>query len=154
MGFNHDQGIPKIFLGFMLALSESTMFYYPRLVANYMHGQFLDFSSFISFHYRSYVMYPILNMFYVYFESLLDHQDPIPYGIVFIIHKTSFIRNQPSGFLHFMDKFISQVYLLIYEEKIPRVFQELQQCLHPTTELYVGYWILYKDYTGIRVYGS
>lgn len=53
-----------------------------------------------------------------------------------------------------MDKFISQVYLLIYEEQFPRVCQELQECLHPTIETYVRDWILYKDYTVIRVYGS
>ena len=86
-----------------------------------MHEQLCDFPSFRAFDYQSYVMYLILNKFFVYFESLLNPQDPIPYGTPSIIYKTSLIGNQPSGFLHFVDKFISQVYLLIYEEQFPRV---------------------------------
>ena len=43
---------------------------------------------------------------------------------------------------------------MIYEEQFQRVFQELQECMHPAIETYVGDWILYKDYTIIRVYGS
>ena len=42
---------------------------------------------------------------------------------------------------------------MIHEEQFPRVCQELQECLHPTIETYVGDWILYNDYTIIRVYG-
>ena len=53
-----------------------------------------------------------------------------------------------------MDKFIAQVYLLIHEEQFPHVFQELQECLHPAIETHVGDWILYGDYTVIRMYVS
>ena len=45
------------------------------------------------------------------------------------------------------------MYLLIYEEKLLRISQELQICLHPATEPHIGYWFLFKDYTIIRVYG-
>ena len=98
-------------------------------------------------------MHMILNKLFVNFENLLDPQDLVPYGIHSIIHRTSFVRNQSSGFLYFVDKFISQVYMLIYEEQFPRVCQDLQECLHPAIETYVGDWIIYKDYTIIRVYG-
>ena len=43
--------------------------------------------------------------------------------------------------------------MLIYEEDYPRVCQELQDSLHPVVEQQVGDWILYKDFTVIRIYG-
>ena len=106
------------------------------------------------FRYQSYIMYLILNQFSANFENLLDPQDLVPYGIPSIIHRTSFIRNQSFGFLHLVDKFLSQVYLLIQEEQFPCVCQKLQECLHPAVKTHVGDWILYKDYIVIRVYGS
>lgn len=75
-------------------------------------------------------MYLTLGKFSLHFENLFDPQDPMPYGIPSIIHRTSFIRNQLFGFLSFVDKFIAQVYLLIHEEQFPRVCQELQESLH------------------------
>ena len=53
----------------------------------------------------------------------------------------------------FVEKFISQVYRLILEEELPRICQELQENLHPVTEQQVGDWILYREYTVIRIYG-
>ena len=147
MGFNHDQGIPEIFLGFLLFLSKSTLFNYPKFIVESIHEQFGNFSSLTTFLYQSYIMYPILDKFSVHFENLLDPQDPVS-------HRTSFVGNQPSGFLYFVDNFMAQVYLLIHEEQFRCVCQELQECLHPTIETHVGDWILYKDYTVIRVYGS
>lgn len=63
MGFNHDQGIPESFLGFLLSLSEFTMFDYPKYIADSMHKQFSIFSSLTTFRYQSYIMYLILNKF-------------------------------------------------------------------------------------------
>ena len=37
MGFKHDQGIPKSFLGFLLSLFESILFDYPKFIADSMH---------------------------------------------------------------------------------------------------------------------
>jgi hypothetical protein len=37
MGFNHDQGIPESFLGFLLNLSESTLFEYPKFSEDSIH---------------------------------------------------------------------------------------------------------------------
>ena len=121
MGFNHDQGIHEIFLGFLLFLSKSTLFNYPKFIAESIHEEFNNFSSLTTFRYQSYIMYLILDKFSVHFENLFDPQDPVPYGIPSIIHRTSFIRNHPSGFLSFVDKFKAQVYLLIHEEQFPHV---------------------------------
>ena len=99
MGFNHDQGIPISFLGFLLFLFESTLFDYPKFIAESIHEKFNNFPSLTTFRYQSYIMYLILNKFSVNFENLLDPQDPVPYGIPSIIHRTSFVRNEPSGFL-------------------------------------------------------
>jgi len=37
MGFNHDHGIPKSFLGFLLDLYESTLFNYPKFIEDSMY---------------------------------------------------------------------------------------------------------------------
>lgn len=37
MGFNHDQGMPESFLGFLLSLSETTLFDYPKFIVDSMH---------------------------------------------------------------------------------------------------------------------
>ena len=83
-------------------------------------------------------MYLIQNKFSINFEKLLDPQDPMPYGIPSIIHRTSFVRIQSSGFLYFVDKFMAQVYILIHEEQFPHVCQELEECLHSNIETHVG----------------
>ena len=125
-----------------MSLSESASFDYPKSVANYMHEHFINFSSLTAFHYQSYIMYLILNKFSINFENLMDPQVSIPYGIPSIIHGTSFIRNHSYGLLHFLDKLMSQVYLLIHEEQFPCVCQELQECLHPAIETHVRDCIL------------
>jgi hypothetical protein len=72
MGFNYDQGIPESFLGFLSALSKYTLFNYPKFIVDSMHEQIHYFSSYRAFCYQSYVIYLILNKFFVYFEILLD----------------------------------------------------------------------------------
>ena len=78
----------------------------------------------------------------------------MPYGVISIIQKSSFVRNQFAGFFQFIEQFIFQGYNLIYEEDCPRVCQELQDTLHPTIKQQVGDLILYKDFIVIRVYGA
>ena len=83
-------------------------------------------------------MYLILNKFFLHFQNLLEPERLTPYDVVCIIHRASFLRNPPTGFSKFINEFTSQVYLLIYEQKLPRISQELQDCLHPTTEPHIG----------------
>ena len=85
---------------------------------------------------------------------MLEPQDPTPYYIISIIHRASFLRKQPFGFFNFIKDFISQVYMLIYEQIFPRVCPELQVCLQPNVEDVVGDWFLYQNYTVLRVYGA
>lgn len=99
-------------------------------------------------------MYLILDQFSLHFQNLLEPQYPTPYEIISIIHRDSFLKNQPSGIFNFVNKFISQVYLLIYEQSFPRVCLELQVCLQPSVEDPVGYWFLYQNYIVLRVYGE
>lgn len=99
-------------------------------------------------------MYLIIDKFSFHFQNLLEPEDPTPYDIVSIIHKTSFLRNQPTGFSNFVNKFISEFYTLIYEENIPRITSELQECLHPSAQIDIGVWFVYKDYTILIIYGA
>ena len=50
-------------------------------------------------------------------------------------------------------KSLSQVYQLILKEEFPRICQELQENLNLVIEPQVGDWILYKEYTILRIYG-
>ena len=99
------------------------------------------------------MVYFILHKYPLYFNGLFDLQDPIPYGIISVIQRSFFVRNQSFGFFMFIEKFISQVYKLIYEEEFPRICQELQESLHPVTEQQIGDWILYKYFIVIIFYG-
>lgn len=99
-------------------------------------------------------MYLILNKFSLHFQNLLEPEDPTPYDVISIIHRASFKKNQPTRFSKFINEFTSQVYLLIYEEKFPRISQELQDCLHPAIETHIRDWFLFQNYIVIRVYGS
>ena len=90
-------------------------------------------------------MYLILDKLSLHFQYLRELEEPTPYDVISIIHISSFLRNQAQGFSKFVDKFSSQVYLLIYEANYPRISLELQNCLHPPTKDYIGDWFLLKD---------
>ena len=133
-GLNHDQAISKSFLGFLLFLSEETKFNYPKYIADSINDQFTSYSSLKDFRYQPYLVYLIQYKYPLNFDVWLDIQDPVPYGVISIIQKSSFVRNQSSGFFLFIEQFISQVYNLIYEEDYPRVCQEIHNTLHPIVE--------------------
>lgn len=120
-GVNHDYAIPKSFLGFMLFLSEETKFNYPKYISDAINDQFTSYSSLRDFQYQSYLVYLILYKYPLNFDTWLDIQDLVPYSVISIIQKSSFVRNQCSGFFQFIEQFISQAYNLIYEEDYPRV---------------------------------
>lgn len=124
-GLNHDQAIPESLLGFLLFISEDTKFNYPKYIVDSIHDQFSNYSSLKAFRYQSYLVYLTLYKYPLYFDGLFDIQDLVPYGIISIIQNSSFVRNQSYGFFLFIEKFISQVYKLIYGEDYPRICQEL-----------------------------
>ena len=91
LGLYHDQGISKAFLGFLLFLSGSIKFYYPKFIANAMHEQLSKFSALRAFKYQAYLMYLVLNKHSLHFQSLLEPEDPTPYDVVSIIHRASIV---------------------------------------------------------------
>ena len=94
-------------------------------------------------------MYLILDKFSLHFQYLLEPEEPTPYDVISIIHRSPFLRNQTQGFSKFVNEFASQVYLFIYEADYLRISQQLQNCLHPPTGDYIGDWFLFEDYTVI-----
>lgn len=124
-GLNHDRAILESFLGFLLFLSEGTKLNYPKYIVDSIHDQFTNYSYLKAFWYHSYLVYLILYKYPLNFNALFDIQDLLPYGVISIIQKFSFVRNQSSSFFLFIEMFISQIYKLIYEEDYPRVCQEL-----------------------------
>ena len=148
----HDQTISEAFLGFLMYLSKSAKFYFPKIIADNMHEQFSNFNTLSSFKYKSYIMYLILDKFSLHFQSLLEPEELTPYDVIYIVHRSLFLRDQAKGFSKFVNEFASRVYLLIYEANYPRISQQLQNYLHPLTEDQIGDWFLFQDYTVIRVY--
>ena len=154
MGLDYEQGINESFLGFLIALSESTKFNFPKFIVESMHEQLTSFNTLKRFKYQSYLMYLIIDKFPHHFQNLLEPKDPTPYDIISMIHRASFLRNQPTGFFKFVNEFMSEVYAMIHEERIPRVSSKLQTYLHPSAEFDIGNWFLYMDYIVFRVYGA
>ena len=72
MGLSYDQGITKSFLGFLIALSQSTKFNYPKFIAESMHEKSTNFNSLGSFKYQAYITYLILDKFSLHFQNLLE----------------------------------------------------------------------------------
>ena len=125
-GLYHDHTIFEAFLGFLMYLSESVKFDYPKLIEYTMHDHFSNFNILASFKYHLYLMYSILDKFYLHFQSFLEPEEPTPYDVISVIHRSSFLRNQIQCFSEFVNEFSSQVYLLIYEANYPRISQQLQ----------------------------
>ena len=63
MGLENDQGINESFLGFLVALSKSIKFNFPKFIVESMHEQLTNFNTLKSFKYQSYLMYLILDKF-------------------------------------------------------------------------------------------
>ena len=103
LGLYHDQGIFEAFLGFLMFLSKLVKFDYPKFIANTMHEQLTNFNSLIAFKYQAYLMYLILNKYSLHFQNILEPEDPTPYDVVSIIHRASFLKNQPSKFSKFIN---------------------------------------------------
>lgn len=107
LGLYHDQGIYEAFLGFLMFLSEFIKFDYPKFISNSMHEHLTNFNSLRAFKYQAYLMYLILNKYNLHFKNLLEPEGPTPYDVVSIIHKASFLKNQPSKFSKFINEFTS-----------------------------------------------
>ena len=140
MGLNYDHGINENILGFLVTLSELTRFNFPKFITKSMHEQLSSFNTHRSFKYQSYLMYLILDKFPHHFQKLLELEDPTPYDIIYVIHRASFLRNQPTSFFKFVNEFMYEIYAMIHEQRIPRVSSESQTYLHPTVESDIGDW--------------
>ena len=84
---------------------------------------------------------------------MMDAEDPTPYQITFVVHRSPFMRNVAENFSCFVNAFAAKVCTLLFEASCPRVTLELQECLHPPTEDWIGDWFLSEKYIVIRVYG-
>ena len=83
----------------------------------------------------------------------MDVEDPTPYQITSVVHINPFMRNVAENFSCFVNTFAAKVCTLLFETTCPRVTLELQECLHPPIEDWIGDWFLFENYTVIRVYG-
>ena len=77
-GLYHDQTFSEAFLGFLMYLSESVKFDYPKLIVDTMNEQLSNFNTLTSFKYQSYLMYLILDKYSMHFQSLLEHNNLLP----------------------------------------------------------------------------
>lgn len=83
-------------------------------------------------------MYLILDKFPHHFQNFVEPEDPTIYDIIYVIHRASLLRNQPTSFFNFVNEFIFEVYAMIHEERPPRVSSKLQTYVHPIVESDIG----------------
>ena len=86
---------------------ESSKFDDPKLIADNMHEYFSNFNTLASFKYQSYLMYLILDKFSLHFKSLLEPEELTPCDVIYIIHRSPFLRDQGQGFSKFVNEFAS-----------------------------------------------
>ena len=66
-GLYYDQSFSYAFLSFLMYLSESVKFNYPKLIAENINEQFSNFNTLTSFKYQASLMYLILDNFSLHF---------------------------------------------------------------------------------------
>lgn len=119
----HDQTFSEAFLSFLMFLSESVKFDYPKLIVDTMNEQLSNFNTLTYFKYQAYMIYLILDKYSMHFQSLLEPEQLTPYDVISIIHRSSFLRDPTQGFSQFVNGFASRVHYFIYEANYPRVPQ-------------------------------
>ena len=102
-------------------LSESVKFDYPKLIVDTMNEKLSNFNTLTSFKYQAYLMYLILDIFSLHFQSLLEPKHLTPYEVISIIHRSYFLRDLVQVFSKFVNEFASRVYYFIYEVNYPMV---------------------------------
>ena len=106
-------------------LAERVKFDYPKLIADTMHEQLSNFSTLSAFTYQAYLMYMILERYSLTFQSMMDVEDPTPYQITSVVHRSPFMRNVVENFSCFVNTFAAKVCTLLFEDACPRVTLEL-----------------------------
>ena len=53
----------------------------------------------------------------------------------------------------FVNSIMSKIYKLLFDEVLPRVFEEMKIMMQSSPEDRIGYWFLYKKFIVLRVYG-
>lgn len=134
-------------------LKERVKFDCPKLIADTMHEQLSNFSTLSAFTYQAYLMYMILERYSLTFQSMMDVEDPTPYQITSVVHRSPFMRNVAENFSCFVNTFAAKVCTLLFETVFHRVTLQLQECLHPPTDDWIGDCFLSENYTVINVYG-
>ena len=111
----HDHILTEAFVNFLMFLAERVKFNYPKLIADTMHQQLSNFSTLYVFTFQAYLMYMILERYSLSFQSMMDAEDPTPYQITFVVHRSPFMRNVAENFSLFVNTFSSKVCNLLFE---------------------------------------
>lgn len=69
-------------------------------------------------------MYLILDKYVSQFQQFLETEQMIPYDIISIVHRATFLRDPSKGFSQFVNEFASMAYFFIFEVNYPRVPQQ------------------------------
>ena len=65
---------------------------------------------------------------------MVDAEDPTPYQITYVVHRSPFMINVAENFSLFVNTFAAKVCTLLFETTGPKVTLALQECLHPPTK--------------------
>ena len=146
LGDDDDKSVTEVRLVFLLRISfhepESNQICclgLDELLASVIHSQSMDFPKLRCFRYQSY----LLNMLLCSNVSELHFT-----GTIF-----SPCLPKKMNVFDFVNKFMAELYRIIFDMELHRVLEEKKNALQPSPKSYIGYWFLYKEFIVIRVYG-
>jgi hypothetical protein len=142
LGLNNENYVVEVMLGFLLTFfqlesSQLVCFSFDKFIVDKIHNQLVSFQSQRHFRYYTY----LLKMF------LETNKTEFP--------EASFISTECKRItmLIFINKIISRVYSLIFNNSLPRVLEDMKSYLQTNPENKVGDWMLFIHSTVIWVYG-
>ena len=148
LGLDDDCHVSEVVLGFLLKMSSISLgsesqlvhvFSLDEYLVEAIHIQLVEFSKVIFFKYQSYLLNMLLcsNVTELQFLSTIFSSD-LPKQI---------------NMFEFANYIMLEIYKMLFDEVLPRVLEEMKSMMQSSPEDRIGDWLLYKDFTVLRIYG-
>jgi len=138
-------------LGFLMVYYEansskgSVTVAFDQFLNDSINGQFTNFQFLQKFRYQAYLVKFIID----FNLAELQGMDPQAFADPATLSEDIWVFSH----CDFINKIISRIYELLYEDKLPRVTEEMRKSLRLTKGKATSDWFLYPDVTIVRVYG-
>jgi len=116
-----------------------------QFLSKNIHGQFINFKFLQKFRYQAYLLKFIVDV------NLEELHNKVPEAFVDLVT----LSEEVGVFSHdeFINNIMSNIYELIYEDRFPRVIEDMRKALQLKKGKTTGDWFLYWNHIVIRVYG-